>query len=978
MRVLLLLTACSCSALQTLSLQALTPAVQQAIAQRATLQTLHDAASGAALWRQCFLEGRVPDETLDDVSWPDEPTRAACLVAFDPVARVVGRHPRLADLALLALIDAATSSDEEDLEPLAPTVAAVSAIEAVYGDAAGLVIDALLNDEVAAWMGTAASADSRGRFERRAGSFATLEALAKKLRDITELVPLLESLGRRATAEDGKPRVGATRRPARAGSLGACDADAVSARDGYDGVKLGRDVASLAAHDRLLLVDEDAQLLFRAKYASRTLVEAAPAGLDDTARSVFAKRRAILPRGRRGPLVVCVDTSYSMAGGREAVAKAVALAVCRVAAAQKRSGLVLAFGAADELAEVACPGVGATAADVDRLLDFLERGFGGGTDVVGPLRRAVAAIERGEGDSELADADILLVTDGELLDPPADAKTLDALDRLRSSRGLRVHGLLVGRSRLDYVGPERRTDGSERFDDPAADAFRNAAPGSPLDVLCDNISTFLAAHDDLTLLREASAAPVPAPARGGPLYAARGRAPPTGRRGGPLYATADDDDAAPAYPVAPEALARAAAALERGLVERAAEARLVLLGAATREHVLLVGPPGVGKSLLCRRLGALFSDESYFEVALTRFTTPDDVFGPLSLKALREDESRRAAEGFAGGAEVVFLDEIFRARALLPALLQLLNERTWPDGSRNRPAALVSAVAATNALRDADDDDDDALFDRFLFRRAVAPVSDAGALDLLLTTDDDDAHEDIALLAPLAGPDALRGARAALPRRRAAVLASARAWLRDERGEYVSDRRLRRCSEAIRAAALACGRAEVGPVDLLLAADALWQWPESRAPLVDWLIDAGVPDDASTMRLLLDALRGRDGHSEADAEAIVAAAAAARKELAADAAATAESECVFLAPTALAAAKQRFKALYAARLSALDGVLESATAVRDAIRAGAPLPAAEDAPAVAVERGGDWDDDDDDDEADGGKKRKKKGKKKKR
>ena len=135
--------------------------------------------------------------------------------------------------------------------------------------------------------------------------------------------------------------------------------------------------------------------------------------------------------------------------------------------------------------------------------------------------------------------------------------------------------------------------------------------------------------------------------------------------------------------------------IEHRLVERSAEARLVLLGAATREHVLLVGPPGVGKSLLCRRLGALFSEnDSYFEVALTRFTTPDDVFGPLSLKALREDVSQRAADGFAGGAEVVFLDEIFRARALLPALLQLLNERTWPDGSRNRPAKLVSAVAA--------------------------------------------------------------------------------------------------------------------------------------------------------------------------------------------------------------------------------------------------------------------------------------------
>ena len=399
----LLLTAC-CSALQTLSLQTLSPAVQQSIAQHQTLDTLQNAVSGAALWRQCFLEGRVPDETLDEVTWPDEPTRAACLVAFGPVARMVGRHPRLADLALLALIDTATTVPEEHVEPLAPTVAAVSAVEAVYGDAAGPVIDALLDDEVAAWMGTAASQGSRGRFARRAGSFATLDALAKKLRDIRELVPLLESLGRRTTAEDGRPRQGSTRRPSSAGSVGACDASS-GARDGVDGAKLGRDVAALAAHDRLLLVaDGDAERLFRAKYASRTLVEAAPAGLDE-ARSVFAKRRAVLPRGRRGPLVVCVDTSYSMAGGREAVAKAVALAACRVAAAQKRSGLVLAFGAADELAEVRCPGVGATAADVDRLLDFLERGFGGGTDVVGPLRRAVAAIERGEeGSSELARA----------------------------------------------------------------------------------------------------------------------------------------------------------------------------------------------------------------------------------------------------------------------------------------------------------------------------------------------------------------------------------------------------------------------------------------------------------------------------------------------------------------------------------------------------------------------------------------------
>ena len=88
--------------------------------------------------------------------------------------------------------------------------------------------------------------------------------------------------------------------------------------------------------------------------------------------------------------------------------------------------------------------------------------------------------------------------------------------------------------------------------------------------------------------------------------------------------------------------------------------------------------------------------------------------------------------------------------------------------------------------------------------------------------------------------------------------------------------------------------------------------------------------------------------------------------------ATAESTCVFLAPAALAAAKQALASLHAERLSALDGVLQSATAVRDAIRAGAPLPVADDAP--VVERV--WEDDDGDDEEEEGRKRKKKRKKK--
>ena len=478
-----------------------------------------------------------------------------------------------------------------------------------------------------------------------------------------------------------------------------------------------------------------------------------------------------------------------MTGGREALAKATCLAAARVANGQRRPCVVLCFGATDELAEVRLPGavdLDAAPRDLDRLLALLERGFGGGTDVCGPLRRAIGLVE---GYGDYADSDILLVSDGELMDPPVDAATEAALDALRASRGLRVAGLLVGRSRGD-------------------DGLRHARPEAPFGRLCDVVHTFLADYDDLSLLLEQS-----------PAAASRGRGPLRGkaRRGGPLYATATDDPGADVdvdleFPVAYEDLEACAAYLERGLVERSTEARLVLLGAVAREHVLFVGPPGVAKSLLCRRLGDLFGEDAFFEIALTRFTTPDDVFGPLSLKALKNDEYARAARGFAPGAKALFLDEIFRARSLLPALLALLNERAWQDGPVRRRANLVSAVAAANDLAggdDDDDDDDDALYDRFLLRRVVAPVSDEAVVDLLL---DDDAAADHAAPAPfLAALDnEAPPPRAALPRTVAALLGDARAFLRTSRGEYVSDRRLVRCAGLLRVAARANGRDAVG------------------------------------------------------------------------------------------------------------------------------------------------------------------------
>ena len=135
------------------------------------------------------------------------------------------------------------------------------------------------------------------------------------------------------------------------------------------------------------------------------------------------------------------------------------------------------------------------------------------------------------------------------------------------------------------------------------------------------------------------------------------------------------------------AIQAATAAVEAGLVERGCEARLLLLALVGGEHLLLLGPPGTAKSEVCRRLGKA-ARLSYFERTLTRFSTPEELFGPLSLAALERDEYKRATDGYAPKAELLFLDEAFKANsAILNSLLTLLNERLFDDGAARRAAA---------------------------------------------------------------------------------------------------------------------------------------------------------------------------------------------------------------------------------------------------------------------------------------------------
>ena len=175
--------------------------------------------------------------------------------------------------------------------------------------------------------------------------------------------------------------------------------------------------------------------------------------------------------------------------------------------------------------------------------------------------------------------------------------------------------------------------------------------------------------------------------------------------------------------------------LEHGLVERHQAVRLCFLSALAGEHTLLIGPPGTAKSELARRLHTVFFDASYFERLLTRFSVPEEIFGPLSIKALEEDRYERHTAGFLPDASIAFIDEVFKANsAILNALLTLLNEREFDNGAGRQHCPLISVVGATNDVPE--DEIAEAFFDRFLVRLPVAPVSTAGFSALLMTGQD--------------------------------------------------------------------------------------------------------------------------------------------------------------------------------------------------------------------------------------------------
>ncbi|HEY3361858.1 MAG TPA: AAA family ATPase [Methanosarcina sp.] len=282
--------------------------------------------------------------------------------------------------------------------------------------------------------------------------------------------------------------------------------------------------------------------------------------------------------------------------------------------------------------------------------------------------------------------------------------------------------------------------------------------------------------------------------------------------------------------------------------ERENEINGSLLAVLSGENLLFLGPPGTAKTQLAKNVCQSIEGGNFFNYLLTSFSTPEELFGPLSLKALEEDKFRRKIDGCLPTAHIALLDEIFKASsAILNSLLTILNEHKYHNGQELVDVPLLSVFGASNEFPD-ENDSLEALYDRFLFRYRLDYIQDEENFRNLLFRSPEEFKPVSSIRISTIYELRARAKDLSVDPDVEIIITELRKSLQLQEIE-ISDRRWKKVVQVLKVAACSSGCPTVNRTMILLLQHMLWNLPEERETIRKNVFELAISGGVNTEKL---------------------------------------------------------------------------------------------------------------------------------
>lgn len=277
--------------------------------------------------------------------------------------------------------------------------------------------------------------------------------------------------------------------------------------------------------------------------------------------------------------------------------------------------------------------------------------------------------------------------------------------------------------------------------------------------------------------------------------------------------------------------------LNHDVFEKEEITRLTLLSAIAGESVFLLGAPGVAKSLVARRLKFAFQNGSSFEYLMNKFSTPDEIFGPISIQKLKdEDKYERLTKKYLPSSNIAFLDEIWKAGpSIQNTLLTILNEKKYRNGEQEMDCKIYGLIAASNELPEKSQGLE-ALWDRFLIRYIVEGISEKENFNRMITGNLQSYEDNITADLKIKNEEVEKWSKqideVSIPEEVLNVIHFIRSQIQEynkkneDKQIYISDRRWRKIVRLLRTSAFLNERREVDLMDCFLISFCVWDEQE--------------------------------------------------------------------------------------------------------------------------------------------------------